>query len=54
MKQRPLDAAFLYLLIGNTEEVITTAGTNRYDKIITTRKRTLHNHNLKHFLASFL
>lgn len=33
--------------IGNTQKVITTSGTNTYDKIITTRKCTLPNDNLK-------
>ena len=33
--------------IGNTQKVITTSGTNTYDKIITTRKCTLPNENLK-------
>ncbi len=33
--------------IGNTQKVITTAGTNTYDKIITIRKCTLPNDNLK-------
>ena len=34
--------------IGNTQKVITTSGTNTYDKIITTRKCTVPNANLKH------
>ena len=33
--------------IGNTQKVITTSGTNTYDKIITTRKCTVPNANLK-------
>ena len=33
--------------IGNTQKVITTSGTNTYGKIITTRKCTLPNDNLK-------
>ena len=33
--------------IGNTQKVITTSGTNTYDKIITTRKCTLPNESLK-------
>jgi transposase len=33
--------------IGNTQKVITTSGTNTYDKIITTRKCTVPNKNLK-------
>lgn len=33
--------------IGNTQKVITTSGTNTYDKIITTRKCTQPNENLK-------
>jgi hypothetical protein len=33
--------------IGNTQKVITTSGTNTYDKIINTRKCTLPNDNLK-------
>jgi len=33
--------------IGNTQKVITTSGTNTYDKIITTRKCTLPNDKLK-------
>lgn len=33
--------------IGNTQKVITTSGTNTYDKIITTRKCSLPNDNLK-------
>jgi transposase len=33
--------------IGNTQKVITTSGTNTYDKIITTRKCTQPNDNLK-------
>lgn len=33
--------------IGNTQKVITTSGTNTYDKIITTRKCTLPNDNLR-------
>lgn len=33
--------------IGNTQKVITTTGTNTYDKIITTRKCTQPNDNLK-------
>jgi hypothetical protein len=33
--------------IGNTQKVITTSGTNTYDKIITTRKCTQPNNNLK-------
>jgi len=33
--------------IGNTQKIITTSGTNTYDKIITTRKCTLPNDNLK-------
>ncbi len=33
--------------IGNTQKVITTSGTNTYDKTITTRKCTLPNDNLK-------
>ena len=34
--------------IGNTQKVITTSGTNTDNKIITTRKCTLPNDNLKH------
>jgi hypothetical protein len=33
--------------IGNTQKVITTSGTNTYDKIITTRKCTKPNENLR-------
>lgn len=33
--------------IGNTQKVITTSGTNTYDKVITTRKCTIPNKNLK-------
>ena len=33
--------------IGNTQKVITTSGTNTYDKIIVTRKCTQPNENLK-------
>lgn len=33
--------------IGNTQKVITTSGTNTYDNIITTRKCTLPNDNLR-------
>lgn len=33
--------------IGNTQKVITTSGTNTYDKTVTTRKCTLPNDNLK-------
>lgn len=33
--------------IGNTQKVITTSGTNTYDKTITTRKCTVPNENLK-------
>lgn len=33
--------------IGNTQKVITTSGTNTYDKTITTRKCTVPNKNLK-------
>ena len=33
--------------VGNTQKVITTSGTNTYDKIITTRKCTQPNDNLK-------
>lgn len=33
--------------IGNTQKVITTSGTNTYEKIITTRKCTMPNDNLK-------
>ena len=33
--------------IGNTQKVITTSGTNTYDKIITTRKCSQSNDNLK-------
>jgi transposase len=33
--------------IGNTQKVITTSGTNTFDKIITTRKCTVPNKNLK-------
>lgn len=33
--------------IGNTQKVITTSGTNTYDKIVTTRKCTQPNDNLK-------
>jgi len=33
--------------IGNTQKVITTSGTNTYEKIINTRKCTLPNDNLK-------
>jgi transposase len=33
--------------IGNTQKVVTTSGTNTYDKIITTRKCTLPNEKLK-------
>lgn len=33
--------------IGNSQKVITASGTNTYDKIITTRKCTLPNANLK-------
>lgn len=33
--------------IGNTQKVITTSGTNTYDKVITTRKCTQANDNLK-------
>jgi len=33
--------------IGNTQKVITTAGSNTYDSIITTRKCTLPNDNLR-------
>lgn len=36
--------------IGNTQKVITTSGTNTYDKIITTRKCTIPNDNLKKVL----
>ena len=33
--------------VGNTQKVITTSGTNTYDEIITTRKCTQPNENLK-------
>ena len=33
--------------IGNTQKVITTSGTNTYDKIITTRKCSVPKENLK-------
>lgn len=33
--------------IGNTQKVITTSGTNTYDKTVTTRKCTVPNDNLK-------
>jgi hypothetical protein len=33
--------------IGNTQKVITTSGTNTYEKTITTRKCTVPNKNLK-------
>ena len=33
--------------IGNTQKVITTSGTNTYDKVITVRKCSLPNENLK-------
>lgn len=37
--------------IGNTQKVITTSATNTYEKIITTRKCTLPNDNLKHIYS---
>ena len=40
-----MDIPFVDLF--NTQKVITTSGTNTYDKIITTRKCTLPNDNLK-------
>ena len=38
--------------IGNTQKVITTSGTNTYDKIITTRKCSQPNDNLKNIYTA--
>jgi len=38
--------------IGNTQKVITTSGTNNYDKIITTRKCSQPNDNLKNIYTA--
>lgn len=48
LKQNGINSGWREIVrIGNTQKVITTSGTNTYDKIITTRKCTQPNQNLK-------
>lgn len=48
LKQNGIKSCWTEIVrIGNTQKVITTSGTNTYDKTITTRKCTVPNDNLK-------